>query len=210
MTRFVGIDPASKTGFVVLDQNGKLLEAKEISGDKKGSPALRICTLHDNILSQLQMGDMIGVEWFALAAKDTNKTSSGANWAARMAASRACDNIVSPLPGDVKAWVGVEEWEGEYRRKGVGGRVRKDSGSVKKEIMQAVEAQYGFKPATDNIADAYVIAKITLGVYCHRQGWAITLANPAQHEILTRLAYPEEHKRKMAEAKKSKKTRKKP
>lgn len=204
--RFCGIDPASKTGFVALDEQGNVLVAKELSGASGGSPERRIRTLHDEVWSHLQKGDKIGVEWFALTAQDTNKTSSGANWAARMAADRVCDDIVSPLPGDVKAWVGVEVWEGVK-----GSKKRKDNKAVKKEIMAAVETLYGFKPQTDNIADAFVIARITWSVIRHKRGDSTIrhFCEKEQLEIIERLAYPAEHKLKKAAEKKAKKPRKK-
>lgn len=211
MTRYIGLDPATKTGFVALDESGNVLLAKEISGVSGGSSERRIRTLHDEVYRHLKAGDRIAVEWFALDAQDTNKTSSGANWAARMAADRVADGeIISPLPGDVKAWVGVDAWEGTPKRKGVGGRTRKDSKTVKKEIMAAVEVLYGFVPQTDNIADAFVIAKIGLAVERYKHGFTIgLLGTPEQMEIIQRLAYPEEHKRKKAEEKKAAAARKK-
>lgn len=205
--RYVGIDPATKTGIVALDEKGHVLVAKEITGATGGSAEHRIRTLHDEVCRHLQPDDVTGVEFFALDANDTNKTSSGANWAARTAADRITGNVViSPQPGDVKTWVGVESWIGEKGKK-----VRKSNKEVKKEIMERVEALYNFKPQTDNIADAFVIAKITYAVTLYKEGNDDVrfFSTEKQRGIIDRLAYPEEHKRKMNEAKKEKAVRKK-
>lgn len=209
MARFLGIDPASKTGFVALDEKGAVLMAKEITGAKKGSPQYKIRTLHDNVLSELQEGDNIGIEWFSLKSMDTNKTSSGANWAARMAADRVADEIISPEPIYIKKWMEVDEWSGVRKDQGGEGRVKKDGKDVKKEIMQQVYAEYGFAAKTDNIADAFVIAQIVLAVHRYRLDNLNDGTTMERKDIIKRLAYPEEHKRKKAAEKKAKKVRKK-
>lgn len=159
MTRFVGIDPATNTGFVALDEKGNVLRAKELTGVKSDTPHM-IRTLHDEIWRHLYQDDLVAIEGFALDAQDTNKVSSGCNWAARMATDRKVGTFISPRPNQLKKFVDVSEWTGAP-----GSKKRLDGKAVKKLVMEQVELRWGYKPPTDNIADAYVLAKIAEAVH---------------------------------------------
>jgi crossover junction endodeoxyribonuclease RuvC len=162
MTRFVGIDPATNTGFVALDEKGNVLRAKELTGVKSDTPHM-IRTLHDEIWRHLYQDDLVAIEGFALDAQDTNKVSSGCNWAARMATDRKVGAFISPRPIQLKKFVDVSEWEPDPDRPG---KKRRLTGkAVKKMVMEQVELRWGYKPPTDNIADAYVLAKIAEAVH---------------------------------------------
>ncbi|MGW8428846.1 hypothetical protein ACWGJQ_25940 [Peribacillus simplex] len=56
--RFVGIVPASKTGFVALNEDGVVLREKELTclGDKDPK---RMSTLIDEIIAHIRRGDII-------------------------------------------------------------------------------------------------------------------------------------------------------
>lgn len=182
--RHVGIDPATNTGWVVLDEHGNLLRAKELTGVKSDTPHM-IRTLHDEIWRQLQPDDNVAIEGFALDAKDTNKVSSGCNWAARMATDRKVGGFISPRPSQLKKFVDVSEWTGVP-----GSKKRLPGKAVKKLVIDQVEARWGFKPATDNIADAYVLARIAEAVYDVKNGQVLNCYPEYQQEVIMAIIDP--------------------
>lgn len=188
-TRFVGIDPASRTGFVALDLNGKVLLAKEITGS--GSTSVRkIRTLANEIFQHLRPNDVVSIEGFALDARDTNKVSSGNGWAARMAVDRVGLTYIVPPPMQLKKFVNVSNWVGEK-----GSKKRLDGKTVKKLVMAAVYEHWGFKAATDNIADAFVLAKITEAVHKVKNGYPIENYPDYQQEVIIAILNPEKKKK---------------
>ncbi|MFP3488828.1 hypothetical protein R0K20_14585, partial [Staphylococcus sp. SIMBA_130] len=68
MTRFIGIDPSTKTGFVALAIGGTVLRAKELTGVGSKDPK-RMITLIDNIMEHIQKDDFIVIEGFAYGAQ---------------------------------------------------------------------------------------------------------------------------------------------
>ncbi|MEK5477533.1 hypothetical protein NYE70_11370 [Paenibacillus sp. FSL R5-0407] len=158
--RHVGVDPATHTGFVALGPDGSLLGWTEFVGKGDSAPA-RINMILNEIYSHLRPDDNVCIEGFAMEAKfDTNKVSTGYNWAARLATDRKVGTFISATPNQLKKFVNVDEWEGEP-----GSKVKLDGKEVKRRVMVAVEDHWGHKPRTDNIADAYVLARIAEAVY---------------------------------------------
>lgn len=183
--RFVGIDPATHTGFVALDKDGNLLRAKEITGIKADTPRM-IRTLHDEVYRHLLDEDVVAIEGFALDAQDTNKVSSGCNWAARLATDRMIGSFISPRPNQLKKFVNVSEWIGEK-----GSKTRLKGEAAKKLVIDAVAAHWGYTAATDNIADAYVLARIAKAVYEFRNGISRLTDYPIyQQEVITAIIEP--------------------
>ncbi|MCY7485402.1 hypothetical protein [Paenibacillus alvei] len=187
--RYVGIDPATRTGYVALDQDGNLLRAKEITG--AGYTSVRkIRSLANEIFQHLQPLDVVGIEGFALNARDTNKVSSGNGWAARMAVDRAGLIYMEPTPSQLKKFVNVSEWTGVK-----GSKKRLDGKTVKKLVIESVHEHWGFKAATDNIADAFVLAKITEAVHKVKNGYRIEKYPDYQQEVIMAILHPEKKKK---------------
>lgn len=171
--RFVGLDPATNTGFAALDGNGEVLTAKVLTGTKGGSTERKVMTLHDEVMRHLRPTDAVAVEWFALNARDTNKASSGNNWGARLAAERVCKNgiFISPLPGSVKDFVNVSEWEGEKKTKdNPKGKTRVSGDALKDKVRQGVREHWGLIYESYDINDAIVLAHISRAVWRIRNG----------------------------------------
>ncbi|WP_336774242.1 hypothetical protein [Paenibacillus sp. MMO-58] len=180
--RFVGIDPASTTGFVALDITGAWVKAKELTGVGSETPR-KIRTLHDEILLHLHADDQVAIEGFALEAADTNKVSSGCNWAARLAADRKVGGFNVAETTQLKKFVNVSEWTGVK-----GSKKRLKGKQVKELVKAAVTEHWGFNPKTDNIADAYVLAQISLGLYRLKSGLPLDEYKPYQLEVLHKIA----------------------
>lgn len=163
--RHVGIDPATHTGFVAIGPDGKLIGWIELVG-KGETAAARINMIFNEVYRYLKPDDDVCIEGFAMEAKfDTNKVSSGFNWGARLATDRKVGSFISATPNQLKKFVNVSEWEGEP-----GSKVKLDGKAVKRRVMAAVEDHWGDKPPTENIADAYVLARIGEAVYRVRNG----------------------------------------
>lgn len=191
--RFVGIDPATNTGFVALDPDGNLLRAKELTGSGQTTPT-KVRTLHDEVLRHLRTEDKVCIEGFALEAQDTNKTSSGYNWAARLAVDRVIGEFISPTPGQLKKFVNVSEWIGEP-----GSKKRLPGKEVKKLVIAAVYDHWGYKASTDNIADAYVLARIREAIWRVKNGQVLLQGYPVyQQEVILSLINPVINKKKPA------------
>ncbi|MFC3768311.1 hypothetical protein [Paenibacillus sp. GCM10012303] len=165
---FVGIDPATETGLVEIGEDGKLIGWIELKAIGK-TPAARLNDNLNNIYRLLKRDSKVCIEGFALEAKfDTGKVSSGFNWAARLAIDRKVGQFDSATPNQLKNFVSVAEWEPDPERPG---RKRKLEGKeVKRRVQAAVEAHWGHKPPTSNIADAYVLARISEALWRLRQG----------------------------------------
>ncbi|SDD27763.1 crossover junction endodeoxyribonuclease RuvC [Paenibacillus sp. UNCCL117] len=166
------------------------MTAKELTGAGASTPR-KIRTLHDEVLRHLQKGDNVCIEGFALDAQDTNKVSSGNNWAARLAADRIVGAFEVAAPGQLKKFVDVSEWTGVK-----GSKKRLPGPTVKKLVQQAVERIWGFRAPTDNIADAYVLARIAEALHAVKAGRDPATYPDYQREVLESIIDPDSAKKK--------------
>lgn len=172
--RFVGIDPSTKTGFVALNQNGDVLKEKELVGVGSLDPK-RMVTLVDQIVSHVRPDDFICIEGFSF-----NSTGQGVDfqyglgWNIRNSLFRRSINYIDVAPAAVKKYIGVTGWVGDP-----GNKRRLKGPEKKKAVMAAVKEIYGFTHKSDNIVDAYIIARIALDCYLHTN----KLADLQSHQI---------------------------
>ncbi|GIO40165.1 hypothetical protein J41TS12_50260 [Paenibacillus antibioticophila] len=205
MTRHVGIDPATHTGFVAIGLDGSLLGWTEFVGKGDSAPT-RINSIFNELYRYLKPDDDVCIEGFAMEAKfDTNKVSTGYNWAARLATDRKVGSFISATPNQLKKFVDVSEWEGE-----LGSKVKLEGKEVKRRVMVAVEAHWGDKPRTDNIADAYVLARIAEAVYDVKKGQALDCYPKYQQEVIMAIIDPDVGKKTKKPKPKTSKRRGKP
>lgn len=204
--RHVGIDPATHTGFVAIGPDGKLIGWTEFVA-KGASPPARINMILNEVYRHLKPDDDVCIEGFAMEAQyDTNKVSSGFNWGARLATDRKVGGFISATPNQLKKFVNVAEWEGEP-----GSKVKLDGKEVKRRVMAAVESHWGDKPRTDNIADAYVLARIAEAVYNVKRGEELDAYPKYQQEVIMAIIDPAAAKKKKPKPKsKTNKRRGKP
>jgi crossover junction endodeoxyribonuclease RuvC len=156
--RFVGIDPASKTGFTALDENGIVLREKELTGLGDKDPK-RMSTLIDEIIAHIRKDDIICIEGFPF---DTQKAmfAGGLHWGIRNALFKRGFKYYEVAPNAVKKFVNVTGWVGE-----VGNKKRLTGPEKKKVVMKAVEEHFGFSHASDNVVDAYILAEIAKSLW---------------------------------------------
>ncbi len=153
MTRFVGIDPSTKTGFVALGEDGQVLKAKELTGVSSEDPK-RMVTLISDIIAHVQLGDIICIEGFPFNTQRA-MFAGGLHHGIRNELYKRGFEYYEVAPNAVKKFVGVTGWTGE-----AGHKVRLKDKEKKKVVMDAVKEIYGFTSSSDNIVDAYIIAKI--------------------------------------------------
>lgn len=161
MTRFVGIDPSTKTGFVAMDRHGNVQVQKELKGIGAVDPK-RIVTLTDEVMRHIQPGDVICIEGVPF---DTQRAAQ-AGWihgSIRNALFRSKFSYYEATPNQVKKFVNVTGWVGE-----VGNKKRLTGKDKKKAVSEAVIEHYGFINKNDNIVDAYVLAQISFALWSRK------------------------------------------
>ncbi|MEE8669266.1 MAG: hypothetical protein SOI41_01170 [Heyndrickxia coagulans] len=156
--RFVGIDPSTKTGFVALDLDGRVLKAKELTGIGDKDPK-RMATMIDNIMAHVHSGDSIVIEGFGFNSQQAIQLG-GIGWGIRMALLRRGMDYTEVAPNAVKKFVNVTGWIGEP-----GHKRRLQNREKKQAVMDAVREHFGFSHRSDNVVDAYIMAQIARHIH---------------------------------------------
>lgn len=142
MTRIIGLDPSTKTGFVALDLDGRTLRAKELTGVGDKDP-VRMVTLIDEVMDHINKGDLVIIEGFAYMANGQYILQlGGIGWGIRMALVRRGIKYIEVAPGQLKKFA-------------------TGKGNSKKENMiMPIFKNWNFEHGSDNVRDAYVLAQI--------------------------------------------------
>jgi crossover junction endodeoxyribonuclease RuvC len=177
MARFVGIDPSTKTGFVVLDEHGQVLRAKELTGVGSEDPK-RMATLIDEVMRHLQPDDVICIEGFGFASQQAIQLG-GIGWGIRMALFRRGIPYIDVPPASMKKFATGR------------GNAKKD------EMVLPIYRKWGFEHSSDNVRDAFVLAKIAAAL----RGDSDPTVQPNslttyQAEVLDAIVAPPEKKQK--------------
>lgn len=164
-TRFVGIDPSTKTGFVALDEDGQVLRAKELTGIGKQDPK-RMATLIDEIMRHVQEGDIVCIEGFGFASQQAIQMG-GIGWGIRMMLLRRKIDYFEASPSQVKKFA-------------------TGKGNTKKDAMAVpIYKHWGFEHPSDNVRDAYVLAQIARGLKQDDSEVLLTEYHQYQLEVLS-------------------------
>jgi len=176
--RFIGIDPSTKTGFVALDEHGAVLRAKELTGVGSVDPK-RMITLIDEVIDHIQRDDVICIEGFGFASQQAIQLG-GIGWGLRMALARRVLPYYEASPSQVKKFA-------------------TGKGNAKKEDMVLpIYKHWDFEHSSDNVRDAYVIARIAMNLFLAGEGASLS-APKYQVEVIEAILNPK------PKAKKSKK-----
>lgn len=177
MVRYVGIDPSTKTGFVALDQDGRVLRAKELTGVGDKDPG-RMATLIDEVMRHLQPDDVICIEGFGFASQQAIQLG-GIGWGIRMAMYRRGISYIEVSPAGVKKFATGR------------GNAKKD------EMLLPIFKRWGFEHCSDNVRDAFVLAQIARAVHWRKTKIYDEYMLPAyQLEVIHSILNPAEKKRK--------------
>lgn len=137
--RFVGIDPSTKTGIVIIDRNGELLDSMEITA--KGPDPTRMMDIIADTIDQLEQGDLVAIEGFGFASQ-SGFLLGGIGWGMRMEMAKEGIGYIEAAPAALKKFAGGK------------GNAKKD------ELSVHIFKQWGFEHPSDNVRDAYVLAQI--------------------------------------------------
>lgn len=177
--RFVGIDPSTKTGFVAVDENGQVLRAKELTGLGDKDPK-RMRTLIVEVIQHIKKGDLICIEGFGYASQQAIQ-NGGIGWGIRMALEARGYSYYEVAPNALKKFVDVTGWVGE-----VGNKRRLKDKEKKHAVMDAVFNHYNFQHSSDNVVDAYILARIAQEISAGN----ISLLPLYQQEVIENILSP--------------------
>lgn len=173
MTRFIGIDPSTKTGLVILDKDGNILDTMEITS-KQADPR-RMAEIIEETIENLEVDDVIAIEGFAFGAKgNALGIQYGIGYGMRIEMYNASLNYIEVSPTALKKYASGK------------GNTKKD------ELAVHIFKRWGFEHHSDNVRDAFVLAHIARAI---RMGTADT---KYQHEVIQAILAPPEKKKKKA------------
>lgn len=158
--------------------------AKEITGDGKEDPK-RLVMIEDELFKSLLDKDEVMIEGFPF---DTQKAITAGMYHGGLRSMiyrrRLAFNEVAP--NAVKKYVGVTGWVGEVGKK----RRLKDK-EKKAAVKDAVLQHFCYTHKSDNVIDAYIIARIAWSVYLRRELHAPVDTLPYQLEVIKSILEPE-------------------
>jgi len=137
--RYVGLDLSTKTGVVVLDKDGSILEQKEIINDCDTPESMKNHILET--MNELQDTDFVVIEGFGYASK-TGFLLGGIGWGVRMALFERNIKFKVIAPTALKKFA-------------------TGSGKAdKRKLAVEVNKRWGFFHDSDNVTDAFVLAEV--------------------------------------------------
>lgn len=144
--RFVGIDLSTKTGLVILDEFGDVLEEKEITSKIKTDPE-RMIDLTEQLLDHLKPDDVIAIEGFSYGSRGRGVSFQfGYGYAVRIALYMEGIPFLIVTPSQVKKYATGK------------------GNSSKDNMILPIFKKWGFEHDSDNVRDAYVLAKIAFNL----------------------------------------------
>ncbi|WP_110931054.1 crossover junction endodeoxyribonuclease RuvC [Paenibacillus bouchesdurhonensis] len=143
MTRFVGIDPSTKTGVVILDHDGNILDTMEITA--KGQDPARMADIIETTIEQLEPGDVVAIEGFGFASQ-SGFLLGGIGWGIRVGMYLQDNQYIEVAPTQVKKFASGK------------GNTKKD------ELAVHIYKHWGFESKSDNVRDAFVLAQIARSI----------------------------------------------
>lgn len=139
--RFVGIDPSTKTGLVIINTDGEIINAEEITAKSKDPE--RMVSIIDGVMGELSPGDDIAIEGFAYGANgNAISIQYGLGWGLRMALYTDKYSYLDVPPTSLKKFASGR------------GNTKKD------ELAVHIFKRWGFEHKSDNVRDAFVLAHI--------------------------------------------------
>lgn len=191
--RFVGIDPATETGVVALDEDGNpVLEISIIGKGEKEPGGISLkqrMSLENQLFQLLQPDDVVLKE----AIANGNKmliTTAKIHGGLELMVIRKGLGLEEVAPTAVKKYVQVTGF------KQVDGKSVRLQGDKDKKAAMAAGAlkHFGYEHPNNNVVDAFIIAKICEAVYRVRRGEPITDYPKYQQEVIQSFIQPVQKK----------------
>jgi crossover junction endodeoxyribonuclease RuvC len=144
--RYVGIDPSTKTGLVILNRDGEIINQEEVKSKLKSDPD-RFVDLTESILEELHPNDIIAIEGFSYGSRGRGvSTQYGIGWLIRAELYKRGYEYIEVSPSAVKKFA-------------------TGKGNEKKENMVLpIFKHWEFEHPSDNVRDAFVLAQIAKAI----------------------------------------------
>lgn len=170
--RYVGIDPSTATGLVILDEQANVLVAEDVSGVGSKDPH-RVGTLVDKVIGKLSASDKVCIEGFAYGAQGQGvAVQYGLGYLLRDRLYRKQVAYDDVAPAAVKKFATGK------------GNTTKDN------MTLPIQRKWGFEHNSNNVRDAYVLARIALELDKARQT-GIKIQSPLyQCEVINTIINP--------------------
>jgi crossover junction endodeoxyribonuclease RuvC len=160
--RFVGIDPATTTGVVILDENANVLLQVAIKGEgpkvKGGISIEALVDLENQLYELLEPGDEVLIEQPAMGTQK-GVTTGMIHGGLRTVIHRKGLSFNEINPMSTKKYVDVTGWiqDGAKKR-------RLTTTEKKKEVAKKVKEHFDYSNKSNDITDAYIIARACLNL----------------------------------------------
>lgn len=142
MGRYVGIDPSTKTGFVILNDDGSVDIDVEVKPHTTSDPH-RFMEIADTIMKLLESDDRIIIEGFSYGSTgDAVSIQYGTGWMMRAWIIKNGMDYIEVTPGGLKKFATGD------------GRTKKEN------MILPIYKKWGYEHTSDNVRDAYVMAQI--------------------------------------------------
>lgn len=179
--RFIGIDPATHTGFVALDEDGNVLVEVELVGhgrkEKGGITTEQLVSLENQLYTLLQPGDIIAIEQPAVGTQ-MGVTTGMIHGGLRSMIYRKSMRYDDVNPQRTKKFVDQNRRVPPKEKKAI--------------IAEAVWEHYGYRHNSDNVTDAYIIARIAQALHQVRNGHPLESFAPYQQDVIKAILFPAE------------------
>lgn len=144
--RYVGIDPSTKTGLVIL-QSGEAIIDIEISSKVEEDPE-RFMDIANQLMCYMYQSDFICIEGFSYGSKGKGvSTQYGIGWLIRSELIKNGYFYQEVSPGGLKKFASGK-------------------GTTKKEnLIMPIYKKWGYESDSDNIRDAYILAQIARAIH---------------------------------------------
>lgn len=143
--RYIGIDPSTKTGLVVLDEDGEVWEAAEITHE--GKDPERMIRVIGKTMEFMTTDARVTIEGFGFSQNTAAHMLGGIGWGMRMDLFRLRVPYVEVSPSALKKFASGK------------GNTKKD------ELGVEIYKRWGFEHKSDNVRDAYVLAQIARALH---------------------------------------------
>ena len=139
---YVGLDPSTKTGIVILDKAGNVILEKEITTTIKAEPD-RFMDIANQVLKHIKKDDKVCIEGFSYGSRGRGvSTQYGIGWIIRALLVKENINYTEVTPGQLKKFATGK------------GNTSKDN------MILPIYKKWGYEHDSDNVRDAYVLAQI--------------------------------------------------
>lgn len=142
MTRYVGLDPSTQTGIVILDKRGNVVFEKEITTKEKNDPE-RFIDIRDQVFKRIKKNDKVFIEGFSYGSRGRGvSTQYGVGWVIRTMFVESSIDYIEVTPGQLKKFATGK------------GNTSKDN------MILPIYKRWQYEHNSDNVRDAYVLAQI--------------------------------------------------